>query len=143
MSTYRRIQCDSVDLWDVTLSSFIVISEPGSRVFALLAQTSDKQAQEVIERGLELLSTPGGVGAVAVLTILLAGGVVTQSGWRWLLISLLVLATLIQGSTKYFNNTLFPPLEQLRSGSQVLNALASVRGRREHWLFLDARRGET
>ncbi|MBQ71778.1 MAG: hypothetical protein CMJ67_02625 [Planctomycetaceae bacterium] len=92
-------------------------------MFALLAQTSDKQAQEVIERGLELLSTPGGVGAVAVLTILLAGGVVTQSGWRWLLISLLVLATLIQGSTKYFNNTLFPPLEQLRSGSQVLNAL--------------------
>lgn len=92
-------------------------------MFAFLAQTSDQQAQAVIERGLELLSTPGGVGAVAILIILLAGGVATNSGWRWLLISLLVLATLVQGSTKFFNNTLFPPLEQLRSGSQVLNGL--------------------
>lgn len=92
-------------------------------MFAFLAQTSDQQAQEVISRGLELLSTPGGVGAVAVLIALLAGGVATKSGWRWLLISLLVLATLVQGSTKFFNNTLFPPLEQLRSGSQVLTGL--------------------
>ena len=61
--------------------------------------------------------------AVVVLLGLLTVGVLTDSGWKGLLLSLLLLATLVDGSTKFFNNTLFFPLEQLRSGSQILNGL--------------------
>ncbi len=61
--------------------------------------------------------------AVVVLLGLLTVGVLNESGWKGLLLSLLLLATLVDGSTKFFNNTLFFPLEQLRSGSQILNGL--------------------
>ena len=89
----------------------------------LFAQTSDQQAQQVVQRGIELLSSPGGLLAVVVLLGLLAVGVLSSSGWKWLLLALLLLSTLVQGSTEFFNNTLFFPLEQLRSGSQILNGL--------------------
>ena len=101
-----------------------LLSVLGIRVSVLFAQTSDQQAQDVIGRGLDLLVTPGGLVAVAVLIGMLAIGVMTDSGWRWILVALLFLATLVQGSTEFFNNSLFFPLEQLRSGSQVLNGLA-------------------
>ena len=101
-----------------------LLSVPGFHVSVLFAQTSDQQAQDVIGRGLDLLVTPGGLAAVVVLIGMLAIGVMTDSGWRWILIALLFLATLVQGSTEFFNNSLFFPLEQLRSGSQLLNGLA-------------------
>ena len=104
-----------------------VLSGTGFILTVFLSQTSDDTVRDLLQRGGEILSTPAGaVGALVVIAFMLYG-VFTERGWAWLMAALLFAATLADGSTEYFNNTLFSPLQQLRSSSKLVNGMLRLK----------------
>lgn len=77
-------------------------------------------AGELLRRGIEFVSTTQGLMAVAGFAALGAFALFARRGWRLPLLLALFLATLVDGSTEFFQNTLFPPLERVRDANQVL-----------------------
>lgn len=85
-----------------------------------LAQTNELGVKETLESAIELLQTPAGVGGVVGMIALLAFCVISRHGWMVLVLLLLLLSMLSDGTREFFDNTLFPPLQQIRSASQFL-----------------------
>ncbi|MEC8320146.1 MAG: hypothetical protein VX012_01965 [Planctomycetota bacterium] len=106
----------------------------------VFAQSNEENIRTVIENVRELFQSP-----VALLGLL--GGVglfiyawLTREGWRLAFIGTLLLAMLVDGSDEFFNNTLFPPLQQIRGSSQFtavaalgLLVLATLKFGRPGW----------
>jgi hypothetical protein len=84
----------------------------------LLAQLSS--TGDILQRGIDFVSTPQGILGIVGFAVLAGSAVFSPRGWRLPLLLTLLLSTLIDGSTEYFQNILFPPLQQVREANQLL-----------------------
>lgn len=106
----------------------------------LLAQSNEENIRSVIGSVGEALQSPTGLLGVAAAIALFIYAGLTREGWRLAFITTLLLAMMVDGSGRFFNNTLFSPLQQVRSSSQFtavamlgLLAVATMRFGRPTW----------
>ena len=84
----------------------------------VLAQSNEENIRSVIKSVQELVQSPAGLlGLMLGVTLFVYVGL-TRNGWRLAFLVTLLLAMLVDGSGRFFTNTLFPPLEQIRASSQ-------------------------
>jgi O-antigen ligase len=80
----------------------------------------DTPVSEIVSRGVEFLLSPGGAVAAMALLALAVMALVSDGFVRLGVIAALFLSTLVDGSTEYFQNLLFSPLQQIREANQLL-----------------------
>jgi O-antigen ligase len=80
----------------------------------------DASISEILSRGVDLLLSPGGVVAALVLLAVASLALVSDGFVRLGVLAALFLSTLADGSTEYFQNILFSPLQQVREANQIL-----------------------
>jgi hypothetical protein len=97
-----------------------VIPTPSHLVFA---QSSDVGISQLLRSSLDQLSSPSGVAAVLLGIVFISITLLHRKGWMLLFLSIGFLAMLVEGTTTYFDNRLFSPLQEIREASRLLGVM--------------------
>ncbi len=93
----------------------------------ILAQTNELGVRNTLDAAFELLGSPVGILGVLGLVGFLIATVLLRNGWVLVVGVLLLVSTLSDGTREFFDNTLFSPLQQIRSAAQfIVVALIAV-----------------
>ncbi len=93
----------------------------------IFAQTNELGVRNTLDAAFELLGSPLGLLGAVSLTAFLLAAVLLRNGWVLVVGVLFFISTLSDGTREFFDNTLFSPLQQVRSAAQfIVVALVGV-----------------